>query len=172
MVRTLVVMGWLAATASCAEASDDGAAVGAAGQAPSVAPSVELGVPDGDDGLGFRALEDGAELRVQTFGQGGTHVLVAARCAGFGKRAFVSAKLRNLVTDVEVEEPSPARPQLLYCHDEGWCDLVPYLVHTSGLTPSDADKDGLRVRVTVQVHDDAGASAETSRDVRLSTADL
>ncbi len=176
MVRRLLAIGVLAALAGCSEASSaapgpPAANAGAAGEAALVA-QVELGVPDGDDGLGFKPVEDGAELRVQTFGQGGTHVLLAVRCVGFDKRAFISAKLLNLLTGVEVAEPPPARPQLLYCHDEGVCDLVPYLAHTSGLTETDQEKDGLAVRVTVEAHDEAGASAESSRDVLLSTADL
>jgi hypothetical protein len=172
MVRRVLALVWLAAATSCSEANGRRPSEGTAGDASFVASSVEIGVPDGSDGLGFRALDDGAELRLQTFGQGGTHVLLAVRCLGFEKRAFVSAKLGNLLTDVEVEEPPPARPQLLYCHDQGICDLVPYLAHTSGLTGSDEEKDGLPVRVTVEVHDGAGAHAETSRDVTLSTADL
>jgi hypothetical protein len=162
MVRWLSALGVLAALTGCSDAS----------AAVSPLSSVAVGVPADDDGLGFSALEDADTLKVQTFGQGGTHVLLAVRCRGFDKRAFVFAKLENLLTGLEVEEPPPARPQLLYCHDEGVCDLVPYLVHTSGLTPTDEEKDGLPVRVTVLVHDDAGASAETSRDVQLSTADL
>jgi hypothetical protein len=163
MFQRLVCGAVLAALSGCSGPSD---------AAPTPAAEVELGVPDGDDGLGFRALAAGETLRVQTFGQGGTHVLLAIRCHGFDKRAFVSAKLRNLVTDVEVEEPAPARPQLLFCHDEGVCDLVPYLAHTSGLTATDAEKDGLMVRITVDAQDELGASAETSNEVQLSTADL
>lgn len=172
MVRRVIALGLLAAATSCSEAHGEVPSEAAAGAAGFASSSVEVGVPDGSDGLGFRALDEGAELRLQTFGQGGTHVLLAVRCLGFEKRAFVSAKLANLLTDVEVEEPPPARPQLLYCHDPGVCDLVPYLAHTSGLTGSDDEKDGLPVRVTVQVSDGAGAHAETSRDVQLSTADL
>lgn len=149
-----------------------GADAGGAGNAPIVDPSIELGTPSGEDGLGFAPLMDGAELRLQTFGQGGTHVLIAVRCLGFDKRAFVSATLRNLLTGVEVEEPAPARPQLLYCHDAGVCDLVPYLVHASGLTQTNEEKDGLMVRLTARVHNDAGTMAETSLDAVLSTADL
>ena len=145
---------------------------GAAGEAPVVPPTVELGIPMGDDGLGFQALQAGDELRLQTFGQGGTHVLVAVRCTGFDKRSFISATLRNLLTDVEVEEPAPARPQLLYCHDAGLCDLVPYLVHASGLTKTDEEKDGLMVRLTARARTEAGVMAEASRDLVLSTADL
>ena len=155
------------------EAAAAGAA-GAAGAASDVITSVELGVPTGSAELDFAPLEDGAELRLQTFGQGGTHVLVAVRCTGFGNRAFVSATLRNLQTDVEVSEPPPARPQLLYCPEgpDGACDLVPYLVHASGLTETDDEKDGLHVELKAHVQNEAGEVAETAREVVLSTADL
>lgn len=167
----LLALGACVLSTGCSNAPGDAEASGA-GAPPMQTASVQLGVPAGDDGLGFAPLDDGAELRLQTFGQGGTHVLIAVRCEGFEKRAFVSAKLRNLRSDVEVEEPAPARPQLLYCHDQGLCDLVPYLVHASGLTETDAEKDGLPVRLSVSVRDEAGANAEASRELRLSTADL
>jgi hypothetical protein len=178
----------LLAVPACADApghepaDGNGGAAGAAEQsaggegamagAPSTPATVELGVPDGSDGLGFQPLVDGAVLKLQTFGQGGTHVMIGVRCTGFGNRAFVSATLHNDVTGVEVTEPPPARPQLLYCEDTGLCDLVPYLVHASGIAPTDAEKDGLSVRLTVQVTNESGIAAEGSREVVLSTADL
>ncbi|MDF3071039.1 MAG: hypothetical protein K0R38_6640 [Polyangiaceae bacterium] len=137
-----------------------------------VAPKVEVGVPGGEGGLDFFPLEDGAELRLQTFGQGGTHLLVGVRCTGFGSRAFVSATLRNLSTGVEVREPPPASPQLLYCTEAEVCELVPYLVHASGLTEEPEERDGLRVLLTASVESREGAKAEASREVVLSTADL
>jgi len=146
---------------------------GAAGEAGAVLEaSVELGVPGGEHGLSLLPLADGDELRLQTFGQGGTHVIVGVRCTGLGNRAFVSATLRNLTTGVEVSEPAPARPQLLYCGKDGVCDLVPYLVHASGLTETDEEKNGLRVRLTAVARNDAGVRAEAEREVVLSTADL
>lgn len=187
LVRSLLLLGALLAVSACADAGEQApaassdAVAGAAGQgaggegeragAPAVAPTVELGVPDGDDGLGFLPLSDGDVLRLQTFGQGGTHVLVGVRCTGFGNRAFVSAIMHNDTTGVEVTEPRPARPQLLYC-EAGVCDLVPYLVHASGIAPTDAEKDGLQVRLTVTVDNESGVTAEGSREVVLSTADL
>jgi hypothetical protein len=169
---------WLAASACSNQGQappDDGVAgagtAGAAGAAPTIA-SVEIGVPGGMDGLDFVPLEDGAELRLQTFGQGGTHLIVAVRCLGFGSRAFVSAKLTNLRSGAEVAEPEPARPQLLFCSDEGVCDLVPYLVHASGLTQTDEEKEGLPVELMAEVRSETGASAQASREVVLSTADL
>jgi hypothetical protein len=132
---------------------------------------VEVGIPGGEGGLDFLPLEEGAELRLQTFGQGGTHLLVGVRCTGFGSRAFVSATLRNLSTGVEVREPPPASPQLLYCEEEV-CDLVPYLVHASGLTELPEQRDGLRVLLTASVESRGGDKAEAAREVLLSTADL
>ena len=71
----------------------------------------------------------------------------------------------------EVQEPPPLRPQLLFC-DDGHCDLVPYLVHASGLTATSEEKDGLGVRLTTRVSSEAGKVTECSRDAVLSTADL
>jgi hypothetical protein len=173
---------WLALAAcslsACSEPAEEHPApaelAGAAGQGPGAL--VELGVPGGVDGLDFLPLKEGAVLRLQTFGQGGTHVIVGVRCTGFGRRSFVSATLRNLTTGVTVAEPPPARPQLLYCADgEGpsdACELVPYLVHASGLTETDDEKDGLRVLLTALSRNEAGTMAEGSREVVLSTADL
>src|SRR4051812_23423903 len=79
---------------------------------------VELGVPGGPDALDFAPLEDGAVLRLETFGQGGTHVLLGVRCVGFGQRAFVSLRVQNLVTGTELVAPAPAHPQLLFCEGD------------------------------------------------------
>jgi len=179
MLRLLVALTAALASACAAPpgmsagAGGEGGEAGSGGAASPAQPaSVELGIPSGPDGLDFAPLLAGSELRLQTFGQGGTHVLVAVRSAGIGKRAFVSATLRNLTTDVVVEEPAPARPQLLFCGDDGFCDLVPYLVHASGIAATDAERDGLRVLLTAQVRNEAGAAAEASVEAVLSTADL
>lgn len=174
VTRMAVVFGMLVMLGGCSEpaAGVTDAAAGAAGAGPGLEKSVELGVPTGSSELDFAPLEDGAELRLQTFGQGGTHVLVGVRCTGFGNRAFVSATLRNLTTGVEVEEPAPARPQLLYCAEQGVCDLVPYLVHASGLTETDEEKHGLPIALTARVRDEQGSEVETTREAVLSTADL
>jgi len=163
-----------AASETAGAASDVAGAAGEAdvAGAPAVSASVELGVPGGADGLDFVPLADGDVLKLQTFGQGGTHVIVGVRCTGFGSRAFVSAIMHNDDSGVEVAEPPPARPQLLYCDGQGSCDLVPYLVHASGIAPTDAEKDGLHVRLTAKVSTEAGVEAEDSREVVLSTADL
>jgi hypothetical protein len=135
-------------------------------------PSVEIGVPSGDDGLDFAPLEPGAELRLQTFGQGGTHVFLGVRCIGFGTRAYVTIRLRNLSSGIEITSPAPPRPQLLYCNDEGVCDLVPMTVMTGGLTEMTEERDGLRIEVAAEVHNDAGAQATDAVEAVLSTADL
>lgn len=139
-------------------------------ETPSV--SVEVGIPTGPDGLDFSPLVEGQELRLQTFGQGGTHLLAAVRAVGFGSRAFISASLTNLTTGSVVSEPPPARPQLLYCSEGGACDLVPYLVHASGLTSSNDERHGLRVLLSARAENDAGQHAENAREIVLSTADL
>jgi hypothetical protein len=156
-------------------------AIGCSDPRPAPAPgatdvSVELGVPGGPDGLDFEPLEEGAELRLKTFGQGGTHVYLAARCVGFGNRAFVAFRLKNLDTDVEIASPAPVRPQLLYCSeaDPTTCDLVPSTVLTSGLTLPHEEREGLHVVIGLDVRDDqdSGLEATDSREVVLSTADL
>ena len=179
MLRLLVALTAALASACAARpglsagAGGEGGEAGSGGAASPAEPaSVEVGVPSGPDGLDFAPLLAGSELRLQTFGQGGTHVLVAVRSAGIGKRAFVSATLLNLTTDVVVEEPPPARPQLLFCGDDGFCDLVPYLVHASGIAATDEERDGLRVLLTAQVRNETGAMAEASVEAVLSTADL
>ncbi len=185
MWRMLLTFTALSAVVSCSDsAAVHGEAVGGAGAAgtpglageagasPLSPVSVEVGEPGGPDGLDFVPLTNGAELRLQTFGQGGTHVLTAVRCRGFGSRAFISATLRNLLTDAEVEEPAPARPQLLYCGDDEICDLVPYLVHASGVTGNEDEPASLPVLLTARARNDAGVSAEASMQVVLSAADL
>jgi hypothetical protein len=134
--------------------------------------SVEIGVPGGADGLEFAPLAAGGELRLQSFGQGGTHVFLAVRCIGFGSRAFVSLTLTNELTQVQVFSPTPVRPQLLYCREPTVCDLVPILAMTGGLTEPDVERDGLAIQVAVEVHNQAGLSASATQEAVLSTADL
>lgn len=142
------------------------------GAEPSDTARVVLGVPSGDDGLDFAPLEDGAELRLQTFGQGGTHLFLGVRCLGFGSRAYVTIRLVNLTTHVEIVSPAPPSPQLLYCNDEDVCDLVPMTVMTGGLTDATEERDGLRIEVGAEVHNDEGARATDMVEAVLSTADL
>jgi hypothetical protein len=174
MLRSLGCLGVLLLACSCS--ANPGSTPGGAGDAgaagaPETETSADLGVPGGSDGLTFVPLEDGAVLKLQTFGQGGVHVLVGVRCSGFGNRAFVSGSLTDPQTSKETEEPEPARPQLLYC-EQGLCDLVPYLVHATGLTPTFAEMDGLEVTLSANVRSETGAHADASRTIVLSTADL
>jgi hypothetical protein len=144
------------------DASPDGA---------SLLGQVELGVPSGSDGLEFQALQDGDVLRLETFGQGGVHVLLGVRCIGFGSRAFVSLTLRNSNTGTELVAPAPVRPQLLFCNGEV-CDLVPITVMAGGLTQTDAERDGLPIEITTEVHNMAGVTGSATKHAVLSTANL
>src|SRR5688572_21658214 len=122
--------------------------------------SVELGVPTGDDGLDFAPLAHGDELRLKTFGQGGTHVMLGVRTVGFGGRAFVGFTLLNHASGSEIVAPPPVRPQLFFCTDEdpGVCELVPVTVMTGGLTDPEEERDGLEVRILVTAETTSGIS--------------
>ncbi|MEO8903254.1 MAG: hypothetical protein ABI488_14050 [Polyangiaceae bacterium] len=144
---------------------------GEGGASGSAAAEVQLGVPGGSDGLSFEPLDNGAELRLETFGQGGVHVLLGVRCIGFGSRAFVSVTLKNQNSGTELVAPAPARPQLLFCEGEN-CDLVPITVMAGGLTQSAAERDGLPIEISAEVHNQAGVSGTADRTAVLSTADL
>lgn len=141
---------------------------------PQGAASVAIGVPSGPDGLDFAPLEAGSEVRLQSFGQGGTHLLLGARCVGFGNRAFVGVLLENLRTGVTMSSPPPALAQLLYCHDDVGCDLVPLLAMASGLTQPGEERDGLPVNIHLEARANTGTTAIATADVNvvLSTADL
>ena len=132
---------------------------------------VLVGVPGGPDGLDFTPLPDDGELRLETFGQGGTHVLLGVRCIGFGSRAFVSLKTRNSRTGLELTAPAPARAQLLFCTGAE-CDLVPITMMMGGIAASDAERNGLPIEVTAEVHNQAGLTGEATVRAHLSTADL
>jgi hypothetical protein len=132
---------------------------------------VELGVPGGADALDFAPLEDGAVLPLETFGQGGTHVLLGVRCVGFGQRAFVSLRVQNLLSGTELIAPAPAHPQLLFCEGDV-CDLVPITMMMGGIAENDADRDGLALAITAEVHNLAGMTGMASARATLSTADL
>jgi len=166
IARWLALLG--AGSLSCCASPDPGHG----GEDTTDEASVVLGVPSGDDGLDFAPLDDGAELRLQSFGQGGTHVFLGVRCVGFGTRAYVTIRLENLTTGVEITSPAPPRPQLLYCNDEGVCELVPMTVMTGGLTDATEERDGLRIEVGAEVHNDDGARATDTVEAVLSTADL
>jgi hypothetical protein len=134
---------------------------------------VEIGLPGGEDGLDFAPLDEGGELRLQTFGQGGYHVFLGLRTTGLGARAFVTVRLRNVSTGAEIEAPAPPRPQLFFCDDARWvCELVPITVMVGGLTEVTEERDGLPVEVTIEAHNEAGARATATKAVALSTRDL
>jgi hypothetical protein len=135
-------------------------------------PSVQIGTPGGADGLDFVPLEPNGTLYVETFGQGGTHVLFAIRCNDLSNRAFVNITITNLETGVAVATPQTSRPQLLLCADERSCDLLPFLVMMGGLAEPGADRHGLRVRVDVEAHNVAGVRAETEIEGVLNTERL
>lgn len=174
----------LLALPACAPASGggggEGGAAGSAGSAGSAMDAgssggptaeVQLGVPGGSDGLSFMPMAEGMELRLETFGQGGVHVLLGVRCIGFGSRAFVSIALKNENSGVELVAPAPARPQLLFCEGDD-CDLVPITVMAGGLTQSNDERDGLPIQISAEVHNQAGVSGTAVRTAVLSTADL
>jgi hypothetical protein len=165
-----------AAHGACsAESGADGGGAGHGGKPDPPLSSVELGVPAGDDGLDFAPLDDGAVLKLQTFGQGGTHLFLGVRCVGYGKRAFVGFTLTNLTSGSEIHAPPPARPQLFYCHEDDAtvCDLVPVTVMTGGLTEPDEERDGLVISIRAEVANQEGnLTGESTRNVALSTEDL
>jgi hypothetical protein len=161
-----------ASTASGGSAGTGGAD-DIAGAAGSNGPGGEvlLGVPGGSDGLSFEPFVDGMELRLETFGQGGTHVLLGVRCIGFGSRAFVSITLRDSNTGNEIVAPAPARAQLLFCDGDN-CDLVPITVMAGGLTQTNEERNGLPIEIDTEVHNQAGVSGTATATAILSTADL
>jgi hypothetical protein len=133
--------------------------------------SVQIGMPGGSDGLEFVPFDADQVLDLHTFGQGGTHVLLAARTTGFGIRAFATFTVTNLTTGNALVSPAPTRPQLFYCHDDV-CDLVPVTMMMGGIAGPGDDRDGLPIDVAVEVHDDAGHSVTDSADATLSTREL
>jgi len=126
---------------------------------------VQVGVPDPQDDLEFLRLEHDGDIELGTFGQGGTHALLAVRCIGFGSQAFVDVSLTNLETDKVVMTLPSKRPQLLICREqpEAACDYLPIILMTGGLADPD-EKDGLHVRVTAEVHNEAGKHGTASED--------
>jgi hypothetical protein len=167
---TLALAALLFLSAGCGASRSDGVAVDGDASASNV--SVEIGLPAGDDGLSFAPLAPQGELRLESFGQGGIHVLLAIRCIGFGHRAFVSITVTNLVTGAQVVSPAPPSPQLLLCRDAEVCDLVPVLVMVGAIAPPDSERNSLHVRVTADVHNSDGAASSASQEGVLSTVDL
>ena len=129
-------------------------------------PLVEIGTPN--DALEFLPLESGGDVPLETFGQGGTHMRIAIRSNGFGKRAFVDVEVENLETGDMVMTPPSSSPALLLCRDEAeyTCDLIPLFVLTGGLADPE-DKDGLHVRIRARVHVEDGLEGKTAIDAYL-----
>jgi hypothetical protein len=132
---------------------------------------VDLGVSSGPDGLDFEHLEPGGSVPLYTFGQGGTHALLAVRCNGLGERAFVSVSITNPADGRQVSAPAGASPRLLACGDAG-CDLLPLLVMTGGLVAPGGDRDGLPVVIRADASNLQGMAASVERDASLSAASL
>ena len=135
-------------------------------------PWVDIGYPAGPDGFSFERFEPGAELPLQTFGQGGTHALLAVRCGALGSAAFIRIAVENLESGAEVVQPPTPTPQLLLCRESDVCDRLPIIFTMAGLTEPGQDRNGVEVMVRVEVSNDAGATAEASRRLVLSTAGL
>ena len=133
---------------------------------------VDVGLPGGADGLEFVPLEPGASIPLETFGQGGTHALLAVRTSGLGNRAFIGVSLTNIATGDAVTAPPGPSPRLLICRSPDVCDLLPLLVMTGGLVPPGTERDGLNVRLRVDASNPEGMSASVERDAVLSTARL
>jgi hypothetical protein len=137
-----------------------------------VMAGVDIGLPGGADGLDFVALEPGGAVPLQTFGQGGTHALLAVRCTGMGSSAFVGIEITNSATGDTVSAPAGPSPRLLLCREPQICDLLPLLVMTGGLVPPGTDRDGLAVSIHVDARNAAGEAASVDRDAILTTESL
>jgi hypothetical protein len=135
-------------------------------------PSVQIGTAGGEDGLQFVPLETGGALYIETFGQGGTHVIFSIRCHGLSERAFINITITNLESGVQVSTPMSARPQLLACQDEWTCDRTPLLVMMGGIAEPGQDRHGLSVRVETEAHNQAGDRAEAETEAVLNTERL
>jgi hypothetical protein len=121
---------------------------------------LQIGIPDPEDDLQFMPLEPGGDIPLQTFGQGGTHALLALRTIGFGQEVFTKVTLENVQTGASESTVEGTRPMLLLCRDESQhvCDLIPMFVLTGGIAAPD-EKDGLAIRVLAEAHNDAGLEA-------------
>jgi hypothetical protein len=134
--------------------------------------SVDLGLSGGADGLEFQHLEPGGSVPLYTFGQGGTHALLAVRCVGLGERAFVAISISNPEDGRSVSAPAGQSPRLLACNADGSCDLLPLLVMTGGLVAPGTDRDGLPVVIRADASNREGLAASVERDAVLSAASL
>lgn len=163
---------WLALAGGLAGCEDDGQAASKdsgledsdAGK-PRPKRQVVLGTPSPAGDLEFVRLEDGGDIALGTFGQGGTHATLAVRCIGFGTKAFVDVMLENLDSGETVRTLPSSRPQLLIPREEpeGAADMLPIYVMTGGLADP-SEKDGLRIRVTADVRNPQGDEGRAVRE--------
>ena len=127
--------------------------------------SVQIGMRVSPKDNTFVPLEPGGDIRLGTFGQGGTHAELAVRCIGFGNRAFITLTLENLRDGTVIMFPPTSRPTLLRCVKEpvGACDYVPIYFMTGGLA-APTEKDALPVLVRAACLNEEGQQATTSID--------
>ena len=163
-MRALGFAPCVALLCGCSGESGEGSAAGM--------PWVDIGLSAGLGGLDFEPLAPGEEVPLATFGQGGTHALLAVRCSGFGDAAFVNVDITNLTSGVQVTSTPTASAQLLLCRDELVCDLLPLLVMMGGLTAPGEEREGLPIRIAVEAHNVAGTRARVERNAKLSVRDL
>lgn len=159
-------LGWLGAGSIACSSREHAADV------PVPEAWVDLGVSGGPDGLDFQHLDPGGSVPLYTFGQGGTHALLAVRCSGLGERAFVAITITNPADGRRVSAPAGQSPRLLACMSSGICDLLPLLVMTGGLVPPGADRDGLAVLIRADASNSDGMAASVEREAFLSAASL
>jgi hypothetical protein len=162
----VLALGLLGPAASACSSDEHAAA------APPAEVWVDLGLSSGPDGLDFEHLEAGGSVPLYTFGQGGTHALLAVRCRGLGQRAFVAITITNPADERSVSAPAGDSPRLLACSPDGACDLLPLLVMTGGLVPPGADRDGLAVVIRADASNLDGMAASVERAAFLSAAAL
>lgn len=144
---------------------------GAAEPVPRADVSVEVGTPEGTSILAFVPLQDQDPIYLHTFGQGGTHALLAVRCIGFGERAYVTAWLMNVDTGQRASLTTPAL-QPLACDDEGRdCDLMPILMMTGGFGDPET-LEGLKVQAGGRCRSEGGVEAESTHLGLLNTERL
>lgn len=128
---------------------------------------VEVGLAGESGRSEFLALQQGDALPLQTFGQGGRHVLLAVRTHAHGSRAYIRAGLLNVQSGAEATTEFGARPSLFYCQDPEVCDLVPFLVPVSAAVYDGVMSRDLRVLLRVETETSKRRSASTTRELLL-----
>jgi hypothetical protein len=169
--RAVWVLLCAAALLGC-DAGSGGGADGGGDSTPAVKPEVQIGTSN-EDNLDFIPLDDGDDVPLRTFGQGGTHAAIAVRCIGFGNVAFVDVDIENIDENSAdmgkvISSVKMTRPALLLCRDDEQrvCDDLPLNVMTGGLADP-GEKDGLHIRITAKVHNPKGATAHATLDAVL-----